>query len=127
MRKKRKELAVVGDDKIIVVKGQDGKADTIIHVEPEKCGIPKVVVRSHFKKYKAGKPYFTQNTYFERLFDEYESQIEENDKLIVAEAFRKNRVTITYHKYKFWDSVRMFFGKEPKREPEVRRMYLGRN
>lgn len=125
MSRKRKEIVKFQNDKVIVVKGKNGREDSIIHVEPEKCGTPRIV-RSGFQEYRDITPTFSRETYLERLCSDLEKSVEENDKLIVAEAFKKNRVTISYQKYKVLDSIRMFFGKKPKNPPILKRLYLGR-
>lgn len=125
MSRKRKEIVKVESDKLIVVKGKSGEMDSIIHVEPEKCGTPRVI-RSAFREYRDITPTFSEETYVERMCLDLEKQVELSDKMIVAEAFRKNRVTITYHKYRMLDSIRMFFGKSPKNPPQNKRIYLGR-
>lgn len=125
MSRKRKEIVKVENDKVIVVKGKIGEMDSIIHVEPEKCGKPRII-RSAFQEYRDVTPTFSKETYVERMCLNFEKELEETDKMIVAEAFKKNRVTITYQKYRMLDSIRMFFGKNPKNPPQNKRIYLGR-
>ena len=125
MSRKRKEIVKINDDKIILVKGRNGELDSVIHVEPEKCGTPRIV-RSGFREYRDITPAFSRETYLERLCLNLEQEMEESDKRIVAEAFRKNKVFITYPKYKILDSIRVFLGRKPKNAPYFKKVYLGR-
>lgn len=115
MPRVKKELVISPEDKVLVFRGQNGNQDTIVYVEPDACGIPRTMSTPSIKKYNRHN-HRSIETYYERRCAILEKEIEERDKMIVSEAFRKSRVIFRYPKYSFMDRIRIFFGKSPKRK-----------
>ena len=125
MSRKIKEIVKVDDDKVIVFKGTSGQVGSVIQVESEKCRNQRIF-NYGFREYSDIALTVSKETYMERLCLELEEELEQIDKIIVAEAFKKNRIIISYPKYKVMDSIRISLGKKPKNSPVFKKVYLGR-
>lgn len=106
----KKEIAEISE-KTLNVKSQFGGEEVII-IRKFKNDDSKE--KNKFllnKSNKIKRPFFEKETYIERLYNRSIEELEEHDKKIVAEAFRRNNILFKEKPISLWKFVKFLFGK----------------
>lgn len=105
----KKEIAEISE-KTLNVKSQFGGEEVII-IRKFKNDDSKEKNKFLLNKNKMKRPFFEKETYIERLYNRSVEELEEHDKKIVAEAFRRNNILFKEKPISLWKFVKFLFGK----------------
>jgi len=110
-----KDVSVIVEDNQITVVGDNGVEDVIVFLHSEE-GKSKIVDKRNYNSPQNDTIIFKDETYLERLYSNALKEIEQLDKKIVSEAFRKDRYLDRIKNYSFRKYLKENFGKKSKQK-----------
>jgi hypothetical protein len=110
-----KDVSVIVEDNRITVVGDNGVEDVIVFLHSED-GKSKIVDKRNYNSPQNDTIIFKGETFLERLYSNALKEIEQLDKKIVAEAFRKDKYLDRIKNYSFRKYLNENFKKKSKSE-----------
>lgn len=108
-----KDVSVIVEDNRITVIGENGEEDTIVFLQSEN-GKSKIVDKRNYNSPQNDTIIFEEETFLERMYANSLKEIEQMDKRIVAESFRKDVYLDRIKGYTLSKYLKENFVKKPK-------------
>jgi hypothetical protein len=110
------DVSVIVEDNCVKVVGYDGEIDTIVFLKSDgdKLGKSKIVDNRNYNSPQNDTIIFKDETYIERMYEMAVKEIEQMDKRIVAESFRKDVYLDKIKGYTFSEFFKDNFRKSKK-------------